>query len=289
MGSIDGRTPYGDVIGAGPISDFKTTPKILAADPNRRPLSIKEWMGEFFKTASKPVGHGFTQANLDNSFASYSFEPKADLPLKVIVLDDTQHNENFDIKEQGYLDDKRYNWLVSELDKGQTENKLMIISAHIPATAVGWASHSPISKEMLIKKLNTYPNLLLWVSGHVHRNLITVLKSPDPKHPELGFWQVETSSLRDLPQQFRTFRIVRNSDNTISIFTTDVDPAVKEGSLASLSRSYAIATHDIFNNKMAFVLTDSYNAELVKQLSPEMQNKIASYTAKISKQKDSTY
>ena len=67
---------------------------IIAADRNRRTLSTEtstslNWMKEFFNTTSKPKGHGFTQANLDNDFASYTFEPKASVPLKVIVLDDT--------------------------------------------------------------------------------------------------------------------------------------------------------------------------------------------------------
>jgi hypothetical protein len=53
--------------------------------------------------------------------------------------------------------------------------------------------------------------------------------SPDPVNaPEKGFWHVETSSLRDLPQQFRTFEIYLNSDYAISIVATDVDPAVKD-------------------------------------------------------------
>lgn len=87
MGAIDGRTPYGDIIGAGPVADFPDgPPQIPAPDPNRRPLSRKEWMNEFLTTTSNPVGHGFTEANIDNDFASYSFQPKADIPIKVIVL-----------------------------------------------------------------------------------------------------------------------------------------------------------------------------------------------------------
>jgi hypothetical protein len=43
--------------------------------------------------------------------------------------------------------------------------------------------------------------------------------------PENSFWEVENSSLRDFPQEFRTFDIFRNSDNTIFITVTDVDPA----------------------------------------------------------------
>ncbi len=114
---------------------------------------------------------------------------------------------------------------------------------------------------------------------------MTPRPSIDPAHagPEYGFWQVETASLRDFPQQFRTFEIVRNSDNTISILTTDVDPAVQDGPLAALSRSYAIATLQLFNIKRALLPSGSYNAELVKQLSPEMQARIQNYGTPISK------
>jgi hypothetical protein len=90
MGSIDGQTPYGDIIGVGPVKDFTNPPKVLAADPNRRSLSRKEWMSEFFTTSSNPIGHGFPQTNVDNDFPCFSFEPKSNIPTKVIVLDDTQ-------------------------------------------------------------------------------------------------------------------------------------------------------------------------------------------------------
>jgi hypothetical protein len=105
---------------------------------------------------------------------------------------------------------------------------------------------------------------------------VTPRPSIDPAHPEpeYGFWEVETSSLRDFPQQFRTFEILRNSDNTVSILATDVDPAVKDGSMASISRSYAVAARFLFNQAVDLCSTGAYNAELVKQLSAEMQAKI---------------
>lgn len=278
MGSIDGRTPYGDIIGAGPVGDFPNgPPKVLAADQNRRPLSRSEWMNEFFSTASKPVGHGFSRTNVTNDFASYSFEPKLNLPIKVIVLDDTQVDEGFDEHGHGYLNDDRYNWLVSELDKGQAEGKLMIIAAHIPIELIGYGYSTPplITGASLLAKLHTYPNLILWVSGHVHRNKVTA--QPAPSSDTYGFWEVETSSLRDFPQQFRAFDIVRNSDNTISIFATNIAPAAKDGSPAAISRSYSIAAQQLFKNQTSLLPSGSYNAELVKQLSPEMQGKLQSY------------
>lgn len=292
MGAIDGRTVFGDIIGVGAETDFTTPPKVVAADPNRRSLTRKEWMNEFFNTSSSPNGHGFSQSNVETGFACYSFEPKSDVPIKVIVLDDTQSDSDPNSGLPfafGSLDQERYNWLVSELDKGQTEGKLMIIAAHIPIgvgtsitspTPSLWSAISPISQETLIAKLHTYPNLLMWIAGHRHVNVVTPFKSPDPNHPELGFWGVETSSLRDFPQQFRTLEILRNSDNTISITTTNVDPAVADMSPAAISRSYGVASFQLFQYLQPSPTV--FNGELIKQLSPEMQEKIRNYGTPIN-------
>lgn len=70
--------------------------------------------------------------------------------------------------------------------------------------------------------------------------------SSQPNHPEQGFWQVETASFHDFLQQFRTFDIRRNTDNTISVITTHVDPAVIEETPAGKSRAYAVGAARIF-------------------------------------------
>jgi metallophosphoesterase (TIGR03768 family) len=279
MGAIDGSTPDGDLIGVGKVSDFAAPPKIKAADPQRYPITRQQYMSEFLNTTTKRVGHGFTQKNVDKDFASYTFEPKAKVPIKVIVLDDTQ-NDNVG---KGKISTDTYNWLVNELNKGQAENKLMIISAHIPIgveipdSFVGWGKDSPVSESTLISKLNSYPNLLMFVAGHRHINTVTPFKSPDSKRPELGFWEVETSSLKDFPQEFRTFDIGINTDNTISIKIIDVDPSVKEGSLAAKSREYAVAAQQIFKNKTDIGPVGVNNVELIKPLSVQMQYAMKNY------------
>ena len=286
MGTIDGRTPYGLVIGAGPVADFSLPPKALAADPHRRSLTKKEWIREFFTTSSSPRGHGFKKSNAKTGFACYAFKPRSDMPMKIIVLDDT---ENPDLPSpltslgygHGYLSKERYDWLIHELDKGQAEGKLMIVAAHIPigvevpGSQSGWLDFA--AETQLIAKLHTYPNLIMWIAGHRHLNTITALPSPDASRPELGFWEVETASLLGFPQQFRTLRIVRNSDNTISIFATNVDSAVKRGSPAAKSRNYALGAHQIYDDAIYNAPTGAYNAELVKQLTPKMQKKIQHY------------
>ncbi len=279
MGCLDGRTPNGDIFGMGPVASFPAPPKVLAADPDRRSLTKSEWMSEFFTTSSHPKGHGFDEADVATGFACYTFEPKADVPIRVLVLDDTQRDD--DPYDNGYghvsLDKERYDWLVAELDRGQADGKLMIIAAHCPigveeaGSPMAWSSAAHGSEEELIAKLHSYPNLILWIAGHRHRNQVTAFTSPDASQPELGFWEIETSSLRDFPQQFRTFDIVRNSDATVSILTTDVDPVAKDGSPAANSRTYAVAAQQIFNNEVGLLPTAAYNAELVVQLSPEMQ------------------
>lgn len=60
MGVVDGATPYGYIVGAGPQTAFATPPTVVA-DPARRSLatstsSTLNWMREFFETTSNPPG-----------------------------------------------------------------------------------------------------------------------------------------------------------------------------------------------------------------------------------------
>lgn len=297
MGVLDGSTPYGNIIDAGPVSSFSSPPKVVA-DANRFSLTSAEWMKEYFNTTSNPVGHGFNMTDAENGFACYSFVPKSDIPIKVIVLDDTQREDDGspDIHGHGFLDAQRYSWLKKELADGDAAGQLMIITAHIPIgvdgnnTELGWWNNpqNAVTLPNLVKELQSHPNFMMWLSGHRHFNTVKAFVSSDPvAHPENGFWQVETCSLRDFPQQFRTFQIYLNSDYTVSIVTTNVDPAVSEGSPAAKSRYYAVAAQQIVNNPGIFqnpsdlpdpsirpMPTGSYNAELLKQLSPEMVERL---------------
>jgi metallophosphoesterase (TIGR03768 family) len=299
MGVLDGSTPYGDIIKAGPVGNFPSPPTVVA-DPDRRSLLRTEWMNEFFNTSSSPVGHGFNLTDAETGFACYSFVPKSNIPIKVIVLDDTQKEDDnsTDIHGHGFLNSTRWAWLKKELAAGDAAGQLMIIAAHVPINVevtatdseMGWwvDPQNAVSLPDLIAELQRHPNLLMWLSGHRHLNTVKAFVSPDPvNYPEYGFWQVETPSLRDFPQQFRTFEIYLNSDYTISIVTTDVDPAVKAGTPAATSRKYAIAaeqivgTWDLITNSnptgditIKPMPSGSYNATLYKQLSAAMKAKM---------------
>ncbi len=304
MGVVDGADPLGAVIHSGPEGNFSTPPTVVA-DPNRRSLSTltsssRNWINEFFNTTSTPVGHGFNLVEPGDPPACYSFVPKADIPIKVIVLDDTVKGPGQPNYAAGCLDQARLDWLTAELQAGQDNHQLMIIAAHIPfntyrnlVTDPSQATASPpppfmplfipapyegatsvVDDSSLLAVLQNYPNLIMWIAGHRHMN--TVTPQIHPTDPTLSFWEVETSSLRDFPQQFRTFDIYRNSDNTISIIITNVDPAVAAVSPATTSRGSAVAAARI---SAAVTVNDAtshaINAELVVQLTPAMQAVIA--------------
>jgi metallophosphoesterase (TIGR03768 family) len=308
MGVIDGATPHGDIVGAGHEVLFNNPPRVVA-DPDRRSLLRTEWISEFYDTSSNPAGHGFNLVDpgMDDGFACYSFVPKSDIPIKVIVLDNTQLETDGDtsIHGHGFLDETRYTWLKNELDAGDDAGQLMIIAAHIPIGVQPYGSfmewwvnpQNAVTLPDLITELQRHPNVLMWIAGHRHFNTVKAFVSSDPAHPENGFWQVETSSLKDWPQQFRMFEIHLNSDYSVSIVTTNVDPAVNEGTPAATSRSLAIAVQQIAKNNFDpnFPGSDptsvgyptdpdptivemgpskSYNATLYKTLSPAMVAKM---------------
>ena len=327
MGVIDGSTPDGVIKGAGVVGTVGAPP-VVAADARRRPLLRTEWMQEFFDTTTRPVGHGFglVDPSMGSGFACYSFSPRAGIPLKVIVLDDTQSEDDgsHDIHGHGFLDATRWAWLQAELAAGQASNQLMIIAAHVPIAVAAIGSElewwepandpyatvlNAVSLTDLVATLQGTPNLVMWIAGHRHYNAIKAFRPPEGGKAENGFWQVETSSLRDFPQQFRTFEIYLHDDYSVSVVTTNVDPAVAEGTPAATSRARAIATQQIAQTNLlpnspnvaqayghfpvdtmdptrtqdgttdlsirygvvpGVPFCASYNAELFKQLSPAM-------------------
>ena len=297
VGVVDGTTPYGTVIKWGLTNDFAQPPTVVA-DTNRHTLTTdiawpRSYVSEFFNTTSLPLGHGFNLASTGSLTACYTFEPMTNLPIKVIVLDDTcKSNLPGQIPTfygGGWVDAARYTWLTNELQKGQDSNQLMIIATHIPISPQAdlfntnldsgfYPSPGNQTEANLIATFHNYPNLLLLMAGHRHLNVVTPEPSSDPAHPENGFWEVETASLRDFPRQFRTWEILRNSDNTISVMITDVDPVVEPGSPAAKSLDYAIGAFRLFGDGALDDTTPhTYNAELIKTLSTNMQAVIANY------------
>jgi hypothetical protein len=80
----------------------------------------------------------------------------------------------------------------------------------------------PAVRDLLLR----YPNVVLWVNGHTHRN--TVLAHPRSgigSSVPGGFWEVNTAAHIDWPQQARVIELVDNRNGTLSVYGTLVDHA----------------------------------------------------------------
>ncbi len=269
MGTINGASEFGEIIGAGRVSTFDTPP-LNSPNPERRSLTKKEWIAELFNTTSLPRGHGYHLVDLEyqreeSDFSCYSFLPKANIPLRVVVLDNVQdpNDQSHDIHGHGYLSATRVKWLRAELVQAKMRNELVIIASHVPLAVapIGsemewWEStkdpnatlHNAITLSSLISDIQANGNVLCLLAGHRHVNAIKAFKAPPGAPPEYGFWQIETSSLHDFPQQFRTLQVYLNSDYTISMVAVNVDPAVSDGTPAESARRMAIAAQQIIQN-----------------------------------------
>lgn len=221
----------------------------VTPDPNRRMLSRAEVVAEHFKTTASLRGHGFTLANLRDGTAYYAFDKGL---VRGLVLDTVNPNGY----SEGSLDKKQITWLESQLKAGSSrylapdgtvvrhavKDRLFVLFSHHPIGSL----ENPLGGDRVLGDevealLLRYPNVVLWVNGHTHRNQVI----PHARKGGGGFWEVNTAAHIDFPQQSRIVELADNGDGTLSVFATILDsagPASHGGRLtdpvrlASLSR-----------------------------------------------------
>jgi metallophosphoesterase (TIGR03767 family) len=207
-----------------------TSANIVSADAKRRVLNRKQTVEEHFTTGGTPVGHGFTATNRAQGTAYYTFEKNNVLG---IVLDTCNPNGY----SEGSVDKPQFEWLKLVLATN-TNKHVMVFSHHTAATmsnrlrVTGLDVRQRILGPAVLTELHKYPNVVAWVNGHTHRNQII----PQKRLLKPGFWEINTASHVDFPQQSRIIELVDNGNGTLSIFCTMLDhagPASNGGSLAN--------------------------------------------------------
>jgi metallophosphoesterase (TIGR03767 family) len=225
----------------------------VTPDPLRRLVSRAETIREHFNTSGRPHGHGFTTANLRSGNAYYAFDRGA---VRCLVLDTVNPNGGAD----GSVDDDQLAWIERQLVAGSRQyldatgapvrhaaaDRLFVLFSHhtigtmtnLLAPPGAPARHGGDAVRDLLLR---FPNVVLWVNGHTHRNAVI-------PHPRAaggafpgGFWEVNTAAHIDWPQQSRIVELVDNADGTLSIFGTVVDSAAPESNHGRLDGTLALA------------------------------------------------
>jgi hypothetical protein len=109
------------------------------------------------------------------------------------------------------------------------------------------AGSGRIGGDQVAALLLRYPNAVLWVNGHTHRNQVIPHARTAGAAVGGGFWELNTAAHIDWPEQSRIVEIVDNLDGTLSVFGTILDhagPVARSGlstttALAALSRELA--------------------------------------------------
>jgi metallophosphoesterase (TIGR03767 family) len=217
--------------------------RIVSKDADRRWLSREQTIKEHFKTTGKPVGHGYTQQNIDQGVAYYTFDlPGSAVPIRGIVLDTVNPNGYND----GSLDQTQFSWLERQLASvhtqhldangnvvrgGARQNRLVVLFSHHAIHSLTNPIPGPFDTSPRVQGpavqalLLRFPNVVLWVNGHSHVNAIYAHPQSGGAKLGGGFWEANTASHIDWPQQARLLEIVDNRDGTLSIFGTIIDSA----------------------------------------------------------------
>jgi metallophosphoesterase (TIGR03767 family) len=237
--SISGLAFAANLLAGNPLPEGLPARKVTA-DPNRKVVSRAETIAAHFTTTGAPVGHGFTAQNRSDGTAYYTFE--ASDQVHGIVLDTVNPGG----LSNGSLDATQLAWLKTQL--AAAAGKIVILFSHHTIEtmdnarlATGEKGPRILGPEMTTLLLG-YPQVVLWVNGHTHVNAVFGHKRPTGNG---GFWELNTASHIDWPQQSRLVEVMDNHDGTLSIFGTIVDfaapapdPSKLEtpAQLASLSR-----------------------------------------------------
>lgn len=210
----------------------------VSPDPNRRLLTRRDTLEEHFRTRGTPVGHGFTAANRRTGTAYYRFDPTPE--IRAIVLDTVNPGGLSD----GSLDRPQFDWLRSKLATAGA--RLVVLFSHHTLATMTNATLAPgetaprVQGDEVLALLLAHPRVVLWVNGHTHVNKVTAHPRPAGGIPG-GFWELNTASHIDWPQQARLVEVADNRDGTLSIFGTILDFAGPSADPAALGSPLKLA------------------------------------------------
>ena len=191
---------YGNVTPADPgPPDFFSSPGPVQPSPARAYFSRAEFIQALFGTATQPPGHGFLDPQDARGWTSVS--PVAGLRLVRLDTNDRPTPMPGDFCSEGALSRAQLAFLRTELEAATARGELVVVMSHASTETIQPALGSEVTPDELREMLNQYPNVVLHLTGHTHRNWVV---------DRGGYIEIETCSTLDLPQEGRLIEIWRD-------------------------------------------------------------------------------
>jgi len=194
----------------------------VTPDSARRPISRPEFVQMHHASGQ----HGFSEQNRADGTAYYVHDTRA---VRFITLDTVCSSGGAD----GSIDPPQLHWLERRLEEAHSsfrsrdgstvrtrhDDRLVVVLSHHGFDTLA-NPHAEPRNELLLAMLLRFPNVVLWLNGHIHANRVTPRADPRGGH---GFWEVTTSSLVDWPCQARLVELFDAGDGVLAIACTMVD------------------------------------------------------------------
>jgi hypothetical protein len=207
-------------------------------DAQRKPLMRAEMLPTI---AADADGHGLSGASVAGR-SCYTHDV-AGTPLRFIVHDTAAEGGGSDgVVRKSVVD----SFLKPALDAALAAGKWVVLASHHPLTSLSDGSGADAETQAdamapadFLALLGGYPNIVLGVTGHTHENLVSWLATSTGA----GFWEFQTSSLVEFPNQMRLVEIADEDNGLLSFTLVGVDFATDDDPVAEEARHLSVLDH----------------------------------------------
>ena len=162
-------------------------------------MSTAETIEVHFDTLTDPPGHGFVDAQSEQSW--YSVSPVDG--LRLIVLDTARPRAVAPMlpHHNGTLSAEQFEFLATELARAEEAGEWIIVASHHPSADLV-QSGTETTGAQFRALLSSHPNVVLHSVGHFHRHRVFDRGS---------YLEIETGAIIDYPQEGRIIEIWQNA------------------------------------------------------------------------------
>ena len=149
-----------------------------------------------FETVTGPAGHGFADPESGPSW--YSTSPVEGVRLIGLNTCDQPNIIAGLFYQEAGISAEQVAFLRAELDAARERGEWVIVASHHPSPSLSRLYGSVLDGEQFRAILGEYPNVILHLAGHEHRNHVMDRGS---------YLEIETCATIDLPQEARVIEI----------------------------------------------------------------------------------